>query len=462
MAIDRSTDPTAAGAFADDESAARALAVADAGRRARGDLARLVAAQALHYCVASADLTLTALAGLALAPTPLLATVPLTLAMAAAFLASVAGGFVAGRWGYRRTMSAGALVGAVGALVAAAGAVAGSFWVLGIGTALVGVHQGMGGYIRYLAADLAPAGGRERALSAVLLGGLVAAVVGPFAAVAASSVLATPYVGSFLLVALLAAASAVLIRTVSREPAPTRAPSRARARGAASEGSSAADGPATGPIAIREGLRNRDARTALVVLPFAGATMVLMMAVGPLAGAHAGHHGAEGASLIQWHLVGMFLPSLVTGRLTERWGPRPIAAAGAAIVALSGVVGAMGDALAPMVAAMALIGLGWNLLYVAGTALLLRSYPPGRGGRLQSLAEGVGGAATVAASLVSAAAFAGLGWRGTSTIEVVAGVALVGWLALTGFAAAGRVRRSRRSAPTAERGGGVVGPEVRP
>lgn len=376
------------------------------------DILRLVVSQALYYGAVSVDLTLTALAGLALAPTPFLATLPLTLITAVGLVASVGTGLLASRWGYRRIMALGAVCAVLGGLLSVIAVVTGSFWLLCLGTAMVGAYRATGGYIRFLAADLAPAGGGERALSIVMYGGLLAAFVGPFAALAASTLLPVEFAGSYLLVAAIGLVAVPLALSISREPVPSVRAER------------------TDAVRAREVRGNRDFVSAMVVLPLAAALMTLVMVMGPLANAHAGHGEAAGAAMVQWHLVGMFAPAIFSGELLRRWGPTLTAIVGCGVMAVGAASGVLGTSEPLMIAAMIGVGVGWNLLFLAGSAFLLRCYESGRGARLQAWAEGVTGVASVLASLLSASIFAAFGWQLSSAPVVALSIALALWLAL--------------------------------
>ncbi|MFF3064245.1 MFS transporter [Oerskovia sp. NPDC057915] len=403
------------------------------------DLVRLVSMQALFYGVLSVDLTLTALAGLSLAPTPLLATLPLTLMVAAGLLAAVLTGLLVARWGYRRVMAAGAGFAVIGGLLSALAVLQGSFLLLCVGTALVGAYTATGGYVRFLAADLSPDGQQERALSTVMYGGLLAAFAGPFTALAASHAFETQFVGSYLLVAAIGATAIPLALSVSREPT-------AAAAGAAAPD----DQPASPvrPIAVAQALKNPDFVAALVILPVAAALMTLVMAIGPLASTHAGHSETTSAAMIQWHLVGMFAPAVFSGELLRRWGPSTATQVGATVMLAGAVLGATSDAALPMILTLALVGIGWNLLFLAGSAFLLRCYERGAGSRLQALAEGVTGSASVLASLGAAVVFQTLGWQASNLPGIVLSAALLVWAALR---AATTGRRHGTSPSVAER-----------
>ncbi|MFD8282465.1 MFS transporter [Streptomyces solisilvae] len=386
--------------------------------RSAADLTRLVASQTIYYGAVSVDLTLTSLAGLRLAPTPLLATLPLTLITGFGLLASVAAGLLTARYGYRAVLAMGGGCAVVGGLLSMIAVYADAFWLLCLATSLLGAYRSTGGYIRYLAADLAPDGRKERSLSIVMYGGLIAAFLGPFVALAASRAFAVEFIGSYALVALLGLAAVPLALTVSREPRAAAPPAGTNAGG---------EDDAAGPATYREGRGNPNFVAALVLLPLSGALMTLVMAIGPLANVHA-HHSAElGAALIQWHLVGMFAPALISGELMRRIGPWHTSLTGIGITLLGGVAGASGDGAATMMTAMICAGVGWNFTYLAGTAFLVRSYATGRGSRLQTVVEGATGAVSVVASLLSATAFDTLGWRMSNVLVLAVAGPLLVW-----------------------------------
>ncbi len=370
------------------------------------DLTLLFGAQTVYTMQVSIDLTLSALTGLALAPVPALATLPLSLVMASGVLCSLAAGYLTARWGYRRVMAVGALGAIAGGIFSLLAVLWGSFPVLCLGMVLMGVYRSTGGYVRFLAADLAKPGAVGRTLGIVLSGGLIAAFAGPFVALWASELWTVRFAGSFALVAILGVVALPLPLFVSREPVDT---TRSGGR----------------PTAIATAVKSPDFRTAVVVLSLSGALMTLVMAVGPLASVHAGHSEAEGASLIQWHLVAMFAPSLFVGELLRRWGSMRVAMLGALATSLGAVAGFGGTGMPFMLAALVLAGLGWNLLFLAGSALLVRSYKPGTGGRVQAITEGGTGLITVLASFGAAAVFNLLGWRLTNVPVLLLSVALL-------------------------------------
>lgn len=363
-------------------------------------LTQLIAAQACYYMIVSIDLTLTGLVGMSLAPTPALTTLPLSLLVAVGTVCAFLAGHAAARFGYRPVMVAGALTAILGGLLSALAVATHSFALFCIGTALTGGYRAVGGFLRFVASEYAPPAKRERALAWVLYGGVIAAALGPFAAVAASRTVGLPYVGSCLLIAALGVLALILAATMP----------------SATAGSIELREPA---IQIRERAGNPQFLQAVLVLAGSGLVMTLVMAAGPLANAHAGHSAELGASMIQWHLVGMFAPSALSAQFLKRFGMARTIALGGAVMAGGCVVGVFSDAGWALVLTLALVGVGWNVLFVAGSALLLRSYPKGRGAKLQGFTDGITAALSAGGSFAAAGILHGMGWGGISLIAFV-------------------------------------------
>jgi MFS family permease len=139
--------------------------------------------------------------------------------------------------------------------------------------------------------------------------------------------------------------------------------------------------------------------------------MVLVMLATPLAMVACSYPVADAAWVIQWHVLGMFVPSFFSGRLIDRFGAAPVGMVGALILGLSGAVAATGIALWNFGLALALLGVGWNFMYVAGTTMITASHRPEERGRVQGAAEMAIAATAVVASFASAGLLSGLGWE---------------------------------------------------
>ncbi|GAA3575233.1 MFS transporter [Microlunatus spumicola] len=376
----------------------------------------LAVAQAFAVAGSSVDLTLTGIVGTTIAPRPALATLPFSLLFVAAGLTTFLASRAIGRFGHRVTFVAAGLLAAAGGTVSALAIAHASFALFCVGTALVGASNAGVGYYRYLAADTNP-DARARAVSTVLAGGLVAALAGPFVATGVRDLTPTPYVASYLLVAALGLGSA-LWNTRLRIPTPVHD-----------------DAPGT---AVREPARPYGVlwRQPVLLLGTASAvaaalTMLALMTAGPILGLSAGRTPAEAALAIQLHLVGMFAPGFLVPRVIGRLGERRVAALGCAVILLAGLAAAGGAALPLYLTAMFAVGVGWNLAYSGGSAMIASSYRPAERGRVQPVAEVLGIAAQVGGSFAAAgftteASWRALGWATAVVAVVVGGLLLAG------------------------------------
>lgn len=362
-------------------------------------LVSLIAAQACYYMIVSIDLTLTGLVGMSLAPAPALMTLPLSLIVVVGTACSFLAGHLAARFGYRPVMVAGALTAILGGVLSAIAVASHSFPLFCLGTALTGGYRAVGGFLRFIASEHAPPVRRERALAAVMYGGIIAAALGPFAALAASTAIWEPFVGSCLLISVLGLAALVLATTMP--PGTTG--------GAEPNGAS---------IRIRDRAGKAQFQRAVLILAGSGFVMTLVMAAGPVANHHAGHGAAVGSTMIQWHLIGMFAPSALSAWLLKRAGSSMTSAAGCLIMAAGSVAGLLSSSGWVMTATLALVGVGWNFLFVAGSALLLQSYPQGRGAKLQGFADGATAAISATASFAAAWLLMALGWSGVNALAL--------------------------------------------
>lgn len=359
----------------------------------------LALSQALFFCAMSIIFTVSGLAGAWLAPDPMLATLPLALTgiMTAASTLNAVKGFA--RFGRRPVFVVGALGGVSAALLAALALSSGSFIGFCIASSLFGMFQGVAQYYRLAAADCAPSDAdKPRAISWVMVGGLAAAFLGPYLGAFAKDLTVTPFAGSYLVSAAVSAL-AVAVMLVWREPVAARIPPLPEWR------------PALAEIAARPALRR-----AIAFCVAAFGMMVLVMNASPLAIVGCGLPVGIAASVIQWHLVGMFAPSFFTGNLVARYGANRIATAGC-LIGLGGCAVALGGETTPLFhASMIAVGVGWNFAYIGGSALLVASSSATNRARVQSFNETLTFAAVTLASFFAAVAQSRLGWSGVAVI----------------------------------------------
>lgn len=369
----------------------------------------LASAQALFQTASVMVMTVGGLAGGRIASQPELATMPI----AAMFLGTAVATFPASIWmsrvGRRAGFVLGALLGVGGGIAGAAGMWLGSLLLLSLGTFLVGTYQAFAQFYRFAAGEVADDTFRSRAISLVLGGGVVAALAGPMVGRFGADLLSAEYAGSFLLMALVSLVGAGVLSAL-RMPATK-------------------DEPGT----TQQGRPWRAIVTqpAYLVALFGAATgygvMILAMTATPLAMLHHDHDLSTAATVIQLHVLGMFLPSFITGSLIARFGVIRIMLAGVLILAGHVLLTLTGTGFASFASALILLGIGWNFLYIGGTTLLTTTYSPAERGRAQATNDMIIFAIGLASSFGAAALLKAFGWQ-------MLNVMLLPWLALAAAA----------------------------
>ena len=394
----------------------------DSARRlARHNVFVLSGCQALSMSGAVLTIAVSALAGQALAEDKSLATVPFALQFVMTMISTIPASLLMGKIGRRAGFTIGQIIGIIGALIAAFGLFENSFPIFCVGSAVIGIHNAFWSYLRFAAADVADADFRPTAISYVMAGGLVAAFAGPEIAKATRSLFEpVVFAGSYLALAGLCVLNIGLLRLVNI-PRP----------------------PAAGLGGRRLGLivRNPVFLVAVAAAMIGYAAMNMVMTATPLA-MHAAHFGfSDSAFVIQWHVLGMFAPSFVTGHLIRRYAaPRVIVAGTLGMMAAVGV-NLSGVTLWHYWAGLVLLGVGWNFMYIGGTALLIECYRPEERARVQAVNDFLVFVGVSISSFTSGAVQHALGWTAVNlgvVLPILAVFAAVVWLVLLDRSAAGK------------------------
>jgi MFS family permease len=295
------------------------------------------------------------LVGLNLAPAAWMATLPVMgYVVGGALFAGLVGRHQRA-WGRKRGFQFGLGIAMASCLLCAYAAWSHNFWLLVVATVIAGYYNANAALYRFAAADLAGAAYKERAVSWVLAGGVLGAVVGPNLAVATRDVLPVAFAGAYLALALFACVSMVLLSFIEF-------PALAQ------------------PTALHPGrpLREIARQPVFIVAVLSCAlgygVMNLLMAATPIAMAQHAHPFKSAALVIEWHVLGMFVPSFFTGSLIKRFGCLPVMAVGVVLEALCIAVALSGVELMHFMTALVALGVGWNFLYVGGTTLFTQTY----------------------------------------------------------------------------------------
>ncbi len=381
--------------------------------RSRRNVVVLAICQGLMMIGATTMIAESALVGHMLADDKMLATLPLAVMhlgiMATTFPASL---FMA-RFGRRAGFSLGAAIGIGATLLCATAIVAGSFWLFCLGTFVNGFYQGFGTFYRFAAADGATDQWKSRAISYVLTGGILAAVLGPEMATATADLMAPHlFAGSFVALSLTAVVALALIQLLDIPPL-------ALARDAA---------PARPLVEIA---RQPAFVVAVASAMIAYGVMNLLMTATPLAMIACDHSFHDAARVIQWHALGMFVPSFFTGGVIRRFGTLRVMATGAALLGTCVAVALSGLGFWRFWTALVLLGVGWNFLFIGATSLVTETYRPSERAKVQALNDFLVFGTVSITALSSGALLAAGGWApvNLTTLPAIAFAAvLVLWL----------------------------------
>jgi MFS family permease len=325
--------------------------------------------------------------------------------------------------GRRVGLAAGYAVGVAGALLATFGIVARSLPLLLFGTLLIGFGNASNQLSRYAAADMFPSHRRASALGTVVWAATIGAVAGPNLVGPSGTVaewlglprLAGPFIVPIVFVGLAGILSWVFLR-----PDPFELADRSTVDGAGA--AAALDTPAA---SVGELLQRPTIAAALLALVVGQVVMVLIMTMTPLHMTSHGHHLETVGFVISGHVFGMYALSPLSGRLTDRFGSGPVILAGLALLAFSSLLAAIAppEGGAILFIALFLLGYGWNLGYVAGSALLSHGLELGERTGLQGTTDSIIWSSAAAASLgsgivVAAASYTALGLMGAALVVV--------------------------------------------
>jgi MFS family permease len=351
----------------------------------------LFAGQALYWSCSMIGITLTSLVGLQLAPLNGLATLPLAVLVLGNLLAVQPLSLFMQRHGRRPGLMLGAACGVLGGLLSALGVWLGDFVLFCLGALPIGGYQASAMYYRFAALEAVEETQKGRATAYVISGGVCAALITPSLSGWARNALDTPFVGAYLLIAVLALIGLLLMSCLREGEAPRP--------------------PKAGWAEARALLSRPLVRVALATTAIGHGLMVLVMNATPLAMNFCGHSLASSAEVIRWHLLGMFLPAFVAGPLVDRLGSRRITLLGGLVLLGSAATALSGLGHAHFLASSFLLGVGWNLMLVAGTTLLGEGHRAEERGQAQGLMELGNGLVAACASFTSGALISGIGWN---------------------------------------------------
>lgn len=372
----------------------------------------LFVAQALGGASPPIIISVGGMVGQLLSSDPMASTLPVSLYQLGMALSTLPAAWLMQRYGRRLAYVLGALLGVLSGVMAAQGIVQSNFVLFCLGTSLAGFYAACVQSYRFAAVETAvEASGQARAISTIMVGGLLAAIIGPQVVIWTRDALPmAPFAGSFYGQAALALLALPLLATLRLPPAP---PTTAHTSGDARP--------------LSEIVRTPQ----FIVACAAGVTsyglMAFLMTATPMAMVACGLSVGEAALGVQWHVLAMFAPSFFTGRLIARFGKTRITALGLVLIALSGGIALMGLELLQFWGALIVLGVGWNFGFIGATALLTESYRPAERAKVQAVNDFVMFGAVALASFGSGHLLHTAGWNAINAgmLPLIAAVLLL-------------------------------------
>lgn len=357
----------------------------------RRNVALLSLGQGLMLINIVTMVAVSSLASLALTGDRRFATLPLTFSVIGTALATLPASYFMKHRGRRQGFMLGAVLGILGTLLCALAIYEREFWLLCVGTLLGGIYNAIGQQYRFAAADVADMSWKPRAISLTLAGGILGGILGPELSKHTRGLLEPTFLATYLTLVVI---NVLALFITSRLHVPALSVQAQHAPGRP----------------LREIARQPAYLTAVLAAACGYGVMNLLMTATPLAMDVCSHPFASVAFIIEWHVIGMFGPSFVTGSLIKRFGIGTMLLTGAAVMFACIGIAISGVSLMHFWWALTLLGIGWNFLFLTGTALLTETYRPEEKAKAQGFNDFVVFTVQGITSLASGAAINAAGW----------------------------------------------------
>lgn len=358
----------------------------------RNNIWRLTLAQALAGANAVVVYATGAIIGNMLAPSAVLATLPISIFVVGMAVCILPAGVISERYGRRATFLVGTIAGVLVGLLSMGAMIAESFWLFCFAMLFGGAYAAVVLSFRFAATDGVPAKRKPQALSLVMGGGVAAGVVGPQLVTHTMELWPSHlYAATFLVQALVAAIAAIILMGV-RLPKPT-----------------------TVKLSGGRPLATIIKQPAFIAAATCGAVsymlMNFLMTAAPLAMHMHGHSHADANLGLQWHVIAMYAPSFFTGSIISRFGAAKISLLGLLLTGISTVVGLGGIDVAHFWWMLILLGIGWNFGFLGASAWVLECHTPEEKNRVQSLNDFIVFGLMAVGSFSSGAILGVYGWN---------------------------------------------------
>jgi predicted MFS family arabinose efflux permease len=277
----------------------------------------------------------------------------------------------------------------------------GNFWLFAAGSIGVGVHNAFWQFLRFAATEAVGTDNRAKAVSFVVMGGVIAALLGPWLATHSRELFAPAmFAGCYVALSGVCAVNILLLQLAQFDKTIAT--------------TSTGNGRPLHAI-----VRQPAFVTAAMSAAIGYGVMILVMTATPLAMVGCGFTFTDAAFVIQWHVAGMYAPSFFTGRLIDRFGAERVIGTGVLLIVATMCANLSGLALQNFWAGLVCLGVGWNFMYVGGSTLLTQAWRPEERARVQALNEFLVFTVVAAASLSSGILFSAVGWHIVNAVLVL-------------------------------------------
>ena len=351
----------------------------------------LTLAQGLYLTNNVTFIAINGLVGFALAPEPWLATLPVMAYVVGSAMATTLVAKVQQRLGRKRSFQIALLVALFSSLLCAFATLEKQFWLLNLGTVIAGFYNANAQLYRFAAAELADKTAKEKAISWVLAGGILGAVLGPNMASWTRDWFMQPFAGAYITLAGVAVIAFAVISQIhfpEKRTDPNQEPGRP----------------------LSEIMRQPLFIVCTLTAALAYGVMNLLMAATPLAMEACQFSFDKTAWVLEWHVIGMFAPGFFTGALIKRIGVMWVLRMGVALNIACVMIALSGITFFHFLTALFLLGVGWNFLFTSSTTLALESYRPSERDKAQGAINFFVFLATALSALSSGVLITTQGW----------------------------------------------------
>lgn len=351
----------------------------------------LTLAQGLYLTNNVTFIAINGLVGFALAPEPWLATLPVMAYVVGSAMATTLVAKVQQRLGRKRSFQIALLVALFSSLLCAFATLEKQFWLLNLGTVIAGFYNANAQLYRFAAAELADKTAKEKAISWVLAGGILGAVLGPNMASWTRDWFMQPFAGAYITLAGVAVTAFAVISQIQfpeKRVDPNQEPGRP----------------------LSEIMRQPLFIVCTLTAALAYGVMNLLMAATPLAMEACQFSFDKTAWVLEWHVIGMFAPGFFTGALIKRIGVMWVLRMGVALNIACVMIALSGITFFHFLTALFLLGVGWNFLFTSSTSLALEAYRPSERDKAQGAINFFVFLATALSALSSGILITTQGW----------------------------------------------------